>query len=131
MFLQSNCSKSHIKLANDTVDTVDHSILINMLETWVGASGTALDWFVSYLSNRTFVVSIAGEVSQRSEVVCGVLQRSLLGPILFSIYMLPLGAVIRQHNINFQCYADDLQLYLSLRSKDLNSLDVLQACLID
>ncbi len=41
-------------------DTVDHSILINTLETWVGVSGMAFDWFVSYLSNRTFEVLVAG-----------------------------------------------------------------------
>lgn len=39
-------------------DTVDYSILINTLKTRVGVSGRLLDWFVSYLSNRTFVVSV-------------------------------------------------------------------------
>ncbi len=41
-------------------DTVDHSILMNTLKTWFGVSGMAFDWFVSYLSNRTFEVLVAG-----------------------------------------------------------------------
>ena len=72
-------------------DTVDHENLIACLEQWVGISGTTLEWFRSYLSHRTFCVSLGDSVSSSAPLSYGVPQGSVLGPLLFSLYLLPLG----------------------------------------
>ena len=92
-------------------DTVDHTILINRLKNRLGIGGTALSWFKSYLSERKCHVLLNGVSSKDTDLDCGVPQGSVLGPILFTVYTLPLGDIIRKHDIPFHLYADDSQKY--------------------
>ncbi len=77
-------------------DTVDHNILLERLENWVGLSGMALKWFRSYLEGRGYYVSIGEHKSKWTSMTCGVPQGSILAPLLFSLYMLPLSQIMRR-----------------------------------
>ena len=63
-------------------DTVDHRILLSRLENQVGISGTALSWFRSYLTDRTFSVQVGEFSSSEALLTCGVPQGSILAPYL-------------------------------------------------
>ena len=71
----------------------------------------ALNWFSSYLSNRTYTVQISGSQSSPSYLIYGVPQGSVLGPLLFTLYTTPLSSLISSHSVNHQLFADDTQLY--------------------
>uniref|UniRef100_A0A3P9JI23 Reverse transcriptase domain-containing protein n=1 Tax=Oryzias latipes TaxID=8090 RepID=A0A3P9JI23_ORYLA len=107
-------------------DTVDHGILLNRLHTTVGLSGNILIWFKSYLTNRTEYVALGTAKSHTHTVTCRVPQGSVLGPSLFTIYISPLGQIIRKHNISFQF---QFQLYVKMNSTPTLISSALQACL--
>ena len=91
-------------------DTVSHAILLQRLHARLGLSGSALAWLTSYLPGRTQAVHINGSTSPAHELKSGVPQGSVLGPLLFCIYTLPLGDIIRKHGIKYHFYAGDTQL---------------------
>ena len=102
-------------------DTLDHSSMTNLLSTWYGSDGIALDWFVSYLSDLKHKVKLMECLSSPAEVACGVPH-----------YTNPLSYVTQRHNVKPHLYADDTQIYLSLSIKNPDiTLEILTKCLQD
>ena len=107
-------------------DTIDHDILLGRLNSRFAVTGTTLSWLQSYLTHRTQAVEIGIPLSggNRSAFVpleSGIRQGSVLGPILFTMYTVPIGDTCRRHQVEFHLYADDTQIYLSFRPSKPNS----------
>ena len=96
-------------------DTVDHPILLEKLVSY-GVEGNEHLWFTSYLSNRKQKTCINCIFSDSKEVTCGVPQGSIIGPLLFILYINDLPDIIT--NCQISLYADDTALYFSAQNPD-------------
>ena len=88
-------------------DTVDLKKLLSILEDQIKIKGTALLWFRSFLLDRVQKVLINGQLSDVLLTLYGVPQGSVLGPVLFNIYVSNLPSFIEQYGFLSSSYADD------------------------
>ena len=90
-----------------TFDMVNHSLLLKVLNKTYNIKGTALRWFISYLSDHSVCAQINNRVSQELDLPFSMPQRSCAGPILFHIHISTLTSYLSSSNCNILGYADD------------------------
>ena len=114
-------------------DTIDHHLLLTRLRTYFNFTETVLQWFSSYLLDRFQQVTISDSTSSPRCLEYGVPQGSILGPLLFILYLAPLQDVILTHDLNCMFYADDTQIYIAIKDPEhsVDSVEILQACVND
>ena len=95
-------------------DRVNHHILLNKLHKY-GICRSLLNWFQSYLTNRSQRVQFMGSYSDWAAVHSGVPQGSVLGPLLFNIFAFDLPFCVQS---NLRQYADDTVLYRTIKHQD-------------
>ena len=104
-------------------DTIDHNLLLNLLQSDFGVIGSALQWVRSFLSERQQRVVVGQSCSKDYQMKYGVPQGSCIGPILFLLYTSRLFKLMEKHLPDMQGYADDTQLYLSFRPPSSEEMD--------
>ena len=113
-------------------DTIDHPILVHRLHTDFGFTDAVLQWFSSYLTDRTHYASLSNHCSAFVPVHSGVPRGSVLGPMLFTMYIEPLSAIIDSHSIIHHSFADDSQLQMSAPPDRISELlHSMQSCIGD
>jgi hypothetical protein len=114
-------------------DMINHRILLHRLHNTFGVTGQALEWFKSYLNNRSLAVQIENTRSESRTVAFEVPQGSVLGPILFTCYMTPLGQIFNRHGLQRHFYADDSQLYITFKhpTQTDQAVDSIEQCIVE
>ena len=127
----SHCAQLLLLDLSSAFDTLNHNILIERFKE-LGIEGSSLSWLTSFLNDRTSSVKVNDYISPPIDILCGVPQGSVLGPLLFSIYLRPLSNIISKFpNITYHIYADDIQLIIKIPVNSLNSNLELLECASD
>jgi Reverse transcriptase (RNA-dependent DNA polymerase) len=109
-------------------DTICHHTLLLRLAHDFGSCGNILSWFQSYLSGKTFSVSVGLTSGIPVLLHTGVPQGSVLRPLLFTVYVSPIGRLIENCSISYHAHADDTQLFTALKSSAGNNINRLVSC---
>ena len=101
-------------------DTVDHSILIDVLHRRFAVDGLPLLWLQSYLSNSSQTYTVDGKQSTPVRVKCSVPQGSVLGPLEFISYTEDIVLLFTRHSLIYHLFADDKQLLKTMTIRDID-----------
>jgi hypothetical protein len=111
-------------------DTIAHDLLIEKLHLMYGIEGPALNWIKTYLEERTLYVKIDDKFSKGRVTTTGVPQGSVLGPLLFCLYIQEIHDIVDKYNLSYHIFADDVQIYTPL-STNHSELQSLRLCVAD
>ena len=106
---------------SSSVATLNHTIFIERIKE-LGIEGSPISWLTSFLNDRTSSVKVNAYIPLPIDIRCGVLQGSVLGPLLFSIYLRPLSNIISKFSdITYHIYFDYIQIIIKIPVNSLNS----------
>ena len=127
-----NCVALLILDSSCAFDTVDHTILLDKLKTNFHIGTHALNLIKSFLNNRNFSVKINNTNSKTRPLKYGVIQGSLLGPLMYILYTKDIELIAKKHGLQIMSYADDVQLFISFKIEEIDHVkQTLTNCLKD
>ena len=110
-------------------------MLCTVFERHLGISDTALKLLKSFLTDRSQAVIIDGVKSEHKKLACGGPRGSVvsvLGQFEFCNYLIPLGNILKYHNVQYHMYANDTQVYISFKLKTPHeAVDTINECISD
>ena len=118
-------------------DTVDHDLLLDVLEEQYGIVGTARQWYTSYLKPRTFKVSIRGTTSQPRQLDYSVCQGSVQGAYLFIAYASMFDLVVQPSGLELNGFADDHSICNTFKpskldhKEELDTITTIESTMLD